>query len=70
MKVLIQLFGKIPMKQASFMVNAKSAFATMMVALLFTSPVQADLILTATYTDPTQTGPLSFGLAALPVIHS
>ncbi len=48
------------------MVNAKSAFATMTAAFLFASPVQADLILTATYTDWTQTGPLSFGLYAMP----
>ena len=37
-----------------------------MATLLFTFPVQADLILTATYTNWTQTGPLSFGLAAMP----
>ena len=48
------------------MVNAKSALATMMATLLFTSSVQADLLLTATYTDWTQNGPLSFGLAAMP----
>jgi hypothetical protein len=42
----------------------------MMFALLFTSSAQANFILTATYTDWTQTGPLSFGLAAMPAEFS
>jgi hypothetical protein len=38
----------------------------MMAAFLLASPVQADLLLTATYSNWTQSGPLSFGLVAMP----
>ena len=48
------------------MTRTKSTYLALLAVLLFTVPVQADLILTATYTDWEQTGPLSFGLAAMP----
>jgi len=48
------------------MINVKSSITAVMITFLFSFTVQANLILIATYSDWTKTGPLSFGLATMP----
>lgn len=48
------------------MININPSITAVMFTFLFSFSVQANLILTATYSDWRKTGPLSFGLATMP----